>query len=158
MVVNERGCGIGYGSETAGPGWGLAVESEMWGAIDESCKAVDRGNVFAGTHVVNVGHKAVGGEVDNIIDAGAWVTDMGCKAIEGDIVIASAQILDIGLKPIDGDKVLAGSDAVDEVCNAIGGGDVFVDARDVDMGCKDRIGCGSGVVDSWWRLGIGLET
>jgi len=71
----------------------------MQGTIDESCEAVDGGNVFAGTCVVDIGREAVGGEVDNIVDAGAQVTDMGRKA---------------------------------------------------------RIGCGSGVVDSWWRLGVEL--
>ena len=41
--------------------------------------------------------------------------------------------------------------AVDEGLKAVGG-EVFADA------CGNGIGCGSGVVSSWWRLGVGLET
>jgi len=70
MVVNEHRCGIGYGSETAGPGWRLAVESEMWGAVDEGrdavvevCEAtnVDCGAVEEGLDAVDEGHNIIEG-------------------------------------------------------------------------------------------------
>ena len=86
----------------------------------------------------------------------AWVTNMGRKAIEGDIVIAGAWILDIGLKTVDGDKVLAGSDAADEVCNAIGGGNVFAGTHVVDVSCK-AMGEGGDAIDKGCNVDEGHD-
>jgi len=121
--------------------------------------AVDRGKVLAGTDAMDEGHDAIA-EVCKAtdVDHGACNTlDDGCKAIVegcGDVdesdILAGNGVIDVGHKAIDRDVIFAGTCAVDEGHKAIGGR-VFADAR------GNRIGCGSGVVSSSWRLGVGFE-
>jgi len=70
----------------------------LQGAIDVSRDAVNGDNVFASTHVINMGSEAV--DRDDVF-ASAQVIDVGCKAIDGgDVLVNPAPLTTTSLSPV----------------------------------------------------------
>lgn len=61
---------------------------EMQGSVDIDCEAVDGGDTFPDTRVVDLGHEAVVGDKvlasSDAVDEGQSAIDEGCGAVDGD--------------------------------------------------------------------------
>jgi len=114
--------------------------------------------------------EAVEGDGDTI-DEGCEPIDEGCMAVNEEGVDADkgCDPIDKGHEAIDEgqETVGRGHDATGEICETVDGGNVFAGGHVVDVGrkaigsevfadaCRARIGRGSRVIGSWWRLGVG---
>ena len=141
-------------------------------AVDEACEAVDKdcdgdivfvgtqilvvgrkavsgGNVLSDSHVIIMGHEAIGGKVfagSEAVDEGHNTVAEGCDTIEG------CNTVDNGCNTLD-----KAHDALNEGCKDIAESCEAVDEDGVLANeCGDGIGCRGRVVGSWW-LGVGLE-
>jgi len=126
---------------------GCNIVDDGCGAIDEHCKAVDGGNIFAGTPVVDMGRKAVGGEVDNVVDEGLNAVAEVCEttAVDRGAVDEGLNAVDKGHDTVESRNIVEGCNPIDEGCNPI------VEGRgDVDEG--DVLAC---VLTSSLWMGIG---
>ena len=96
---------------------------EGWDIVDEGGDPFDKGSdpVDKGGDPVDEDHKVVVGDV---VFAGTWILNIGCKAVSRGDVSADARVIDMGCKTVDGGEIVAGARVVS------------VGHKAVDMGCK----------------------